>query len=78
MVALVPNETERAAVTEMVARRFGGSAMGDTMVVGTPDELVAHFGALRARGIERVYTWFADFAPPETLARFGEVVAGVP
>ena len=78
MVALVPSEAERAAVTATVARRFGGSAMGDTMVVGTPDELVAHFRGLQARGIERVYTWFADFAPPETLARFGDVVAGVP
>ena len=78
MVALVPSEADRAAVTETVARRFGGSAMGDTMVVGTPDELVAHFGGLRARGIERVYAWFADFAPPETLARFGDVVAAFP
>jgi alkanesulfonate monooxygenase SsuD/methylene tetrahydromethanopterin reductase-like flavin-dependent oxidoreductase (luciferase family) len=75
MVALVPTEGDRAAVTDLVARRFGGSVMGDTMVVGTPDELAAHFAALRERGIERVYTWFADFAPTATLAAFGEVVA---
>lgn len=77
MVALVPTEDDRAAVTELVARRFGGSVMGDTMVVGTTDELAAHLGALRARGVERFYVWFADFAPPETLARFGEAIAAV-
>ena len=77
MVALVPSEADRAAVTELVARRFGGSIMGDAAVVGTTHELVEHFGALRARGVERFYVWFADFAPPETLARFGEVIDAV-
>ena len=74
MVALVPGEDERAAVTEMVAKRFGRTVMGDTMVVGTPDELVAHFAALQERGIDRVYTWFADFAPVPTLERFADVI----
>jgi alkanesulfonate monooxygenase SsuD/methylene tetrahydromethanopterin reductase-like flavin-dependent oxidoreductase (luciferase family) len=77
MVALVPAEPERAAVTEVVARRFGGSVMGDTAVVGTAGELAAHFAGLAARGVERFYVWFADFAPPETLRRFGEVVEAV-
>jgi alkanesulfonate monooxygenase SsuD/methylene tetrahydromethanopterin reductase-like flavin-dependent oxidoreductase (luciferase family) len=77
MVALVPSEADHAAVTELVARRFGGSIMGDAAVVGTTDELVEHFRALRARGVERLYVWFADFAPPETLARFGEVIDAV-
>ena len=77
MVSVVPTEAERAAVTELVARRFGGSIMGEAAVVGTTDELVAHFGALRARGVERFYVWFTDFAPPETLARFGEVIAAL-
>jgi len=27
------------------------------------------------RGIDRVYTWFADFAAVNTLAAFGERVA---
>jgi hypothetical protein len=35
---------------------------------------VDHYGRLADRGIERVYTWFCDFAPPETLAEFGEEV----
>ena len=74
MVALVPTEGDRAAVTRLVARRFGGSGLGDTIVVGTAGELAAHFAALRGRGVERFYVWFADFAPPDTLRRFGEVI----
>jgi hypothetical protein len=36
--------------------------------------MVEHFGALRGRGVERVYVWFCDFAAPETLAAFGDTV----
>jgi alkanesulfonate monooxygenase SsuD/methylene tetrahydromethanopterin reductase-like flavin-dependent oxidoreductase (luciferase family) len=74
MVALVPTGADRAAVSELVTRRFGGSGLGDRVVVGTTGELAAHFGALRSRGVERFYVWFADFAPPDTLRRFGEVI----
>ncbi|HET6774443.1 MAG TPA: LLM class flavin-dependent oxidoreductase [Acidimicrobiales bacterium] len=74
MVAVVPTEADRAAVSELVTRRFGGSGLGDRVVVGTTGELAAHFGALRSRGVERFYVWFADFAPPDTLRRFGEVI----
>lgn len=77
MVALVPAEADRAAVTDTVTRRFGRTGLGETVVIGTPGELGAHFTALRARGVERSYVWFADFAPPETLRRFGEVIAAV-
>ena len=75
MVALVPTEADRTAVTDTVARRFGTSGMGASTVVGTPDELAAYFAAQRSRGVERHYVWFADFAPPETLHRFAEVIA---
>jgi hypothetical protein len=51
--------------------------MGESAVVGTTDELAEHFTGLRARGVERFYVWFADFAPPETLGRFGEVIVAV-
>ncbi|HZM39266.1 MAG TPA: LLM class flavin-dependent oxidoreductase [Acidimicrobiales bacterium] len=77
MVALVPGEAEREAVTAQFARRFGGWTLGDAAAVGTVDELAGHFARLRARGVERFYVWFADFAPPETLARFGEVMEAV-
>ena len=77
MVALVPTEADRAAVTDTVVRRFGTSGMGRPVVVGTADELAAYFTAQRDRGVERHYVWFADFAPPETLHRFAEVIAAV-
>jgi alkanesulfonate monooxygenase SsuD/methylene tetrahydromethanopterin reductase-like flavin-dependent oxidoreductase (luciferase family) len=75
MVALVPSEDDRRAVADLVARRFGATGMDRLMVVGTTDELAAHFAGLRDRGVERFYVWFADFAPPETLRRFGDVIA---
>jgi alkanesulfonate monooxygenase SsuD/methylene tetrahydromethanopterin reductase-like flavin-dependent oxidoreductase (luciferase family) len=48
--------------------------MGRTVVVGGAPELTDYFGGLAARGVERVYVWFADFGVPETLAAFGEGV----
>jgi len=74
MVALVPSESEREAVTATVARRFGTVGMGRSVVVGTADELAEHFAELAARGVERHYVWFADFAPPGTLRGFAEVI----
>ena len=70
MVALVPTESAREVVTQVARRRFGDA----DPVIGTAAELVDHFGRLEARGIERVYTWFCDFAAPETLAEFGDEV----
>jgi alkanesulfonate monooxygenase SsuD/methylene tetrahydromethanopterin reductase-like flavin-dependent oxidoreductase (luciferase family) len=72
MVAFVPDESSRSAVAETAARRFGTMAGG--LVAGTGTELVEHFAGLARRGIERTYVWFADFAPPETLAAFGAEV----
>jgi alkanesulfonate monooxygenase SsuD/methylene tetrahydromethanopterin reductase-like flavin-dependent oxidoreductase (luciferase family) len=70
MVALVPSEAERASVTETAQRRFGGS----NPVIGTAPELVDYFSAMAERGVERVYAWFCDFAPPDTLRAFGQEV----
>jgi alkanesulfonate monooxygenase SsuD/methylene tetrahydromethanopterin reductase-like flavin-dependent oxidoreductase (luciferase family) len=75
MVALVPRGADRDAVEEQVKRRFGWSRP----VIGSAPELVEHYGRLAERGIDRVYTWFCDFAPPDTLAEFGEdVIAAMP
>ena len=72
MVAYVPEEADRESLTEAALRRFGNSSP----VISTGPELVEHYGHLEERGIERVYVWFCDFAPPETLAAFGtEVIA---
>ncbi|WP_054567928.1 MULTISPECIES: LLM class flavin-dependent oxidoreductase [unclassified Frankia] len=69
-VAFVPSEDQRASVAELARRRFGRTGV----VVGDAEQLVEHFGTLAERGIERSYTWFCDFAQPETLAAFGESV----
>ncbi len=70
-VAFVPSEAQRGEIAATARRRFG-----DIPVVGTAPELVEYFGSLAERGVERVYVWFCDFAPPETLAAFGERVIG--
>ena len=70
MAALVPRGGDRDAITATAKRRFGFSRP----VIGSGPELVDHYGRLSEQGIERVYTWFTDFAPPETLAAFGEEV----
>ncbi|MFM8303039.1 MAG: LLM class flavin-dependent oxidoreductase [Actinomycetota bacterium] len=70
MVAYVPDEAARAQVTETTMRRFGYSKP----VIGTGPELAEHYAALEAQGVQRVYTWFCDFAPPDTLAGFGAEV----
>ncbi len=70
MVAFVGREGDRAAIAAQANRRFGHSRP----VVGTGAELADHYGRLAEQGVERVYTWFCDFAPPETLAEFGDSV----
>jgi alkanesulfonate monooxygenase SsuD/methylene tetrahydromethanopterin reductase-like flavin-dependent oxidoreductase (luciferase family) len=69
-VAFVPSEDRREEVTALALRRFG--RMGP--VIGSGPELIDYFGSLAERGVERVYVWFSDFAPPETLSAFGEEV----
>ncbi len=74
MVALVPDEASREEVTALATRRFGMYGAG--LLIGTPPEIAQRCDELGARGIERLYIWFADFAPPETLERFGtEIIA---
>jgi alkanesulfonate monooxygenase SsuD/methylene tetrahydromethanopterin reductase-like flavin-dependent oxidoreductase (luciferase family) len=78
MVALLPDESARDEVTALAHRRFGAGAMGRNLVIGTAPELAEHFGQLHARGVDRFYVWFADFAPVATLGRFAEVIAKLP
>ncbi len=70
MLALVPEGGDRSAVTDMVQRRFSYARP----VIGDADELVDHFARLAEQGVERVYAWFCDFAPPATLLEVGETV----
>lgn len=75
MVALLSSESERTEVTALNDRRFGGTKLGENLVVGTAPELTEHFGQLHEQGVDRFYVWFADFAPLETLERFGRVIS---
>ena len=76
MVTVVPSEAEREQVMATVHRRFPWLATSPAAHVhGTVDELGERFEALRERGVERAYCWFTDFAPPATLAAFGDVIA---
>lgn len=65
-VGFVPSESERDEVTTLARKRFGRAPL-----VGTAPELVDHCRHFADRGVERLYVWFCDFAPPSTLAAFG-------
>jgi alkanesulfonate monooxygenase SsuD/methylene tetrahydromethanopterin reductase-like flavin-dependent oxidoreductase (luciferase family) len=69
-IAYVKEESERDEVVGLARNRYPRRGM----VTGDADELIAHFRAQMATGIERFYVWFTDFAQPGTLAAFGERV----
>jgi hypothetical protein len=46
-------------------------------IIGNAEELTAHFSHMHARGVERFYVWFADFAPVLTLELFADVINAV-
>jgi alkanesulfonate monooxygenase SsuD/methylene tetrahydromethanopterin reductase-like flavin-dependent oxidoreductase (luciferase family) len=69
-VAYVAPGTVREDVAEKSKRRFGRTAPK----LGTGPELVDFFSEQAERGVERVYAWFSDLAPPRLLEAFGEEV----
>jgi alkanesulfonate monooxygenase SsuD/methylene tetrahydromethanopterin reductase-like flavin-dependent oxidoreductase (luciferase family) len=71
MVTFVAAGEDASVIESTAARRFGRMR---GRVTGTADELVGHFEGLVARGVERFYCWFSDFAAPATLAEFGSSV----
>jgi alkanesulfonate monooxygenase SsuD/methylene tetrahydromethanopterin reductase-like flavin-dependent oxidoreductase (luciferase family) len=73
MITFIPHESEREQITALAQRRFGWMG-ADRLVIGNGAELRAHFSAMADAGVERVYTWFTDFAPPANVAAFGEQV----
>jgi alkanesulfonate monooxygenase SsuD/methylene tetrahydromethanopterin reductase-like flavin-dependent oxidoreductase (luciferase family) len=74
MVAYVAEESRRPEIEALVARRFGQTTMGSSVVLGDAHEVRARLDDFSARGVERVYVWFTDFAPPATLEAFGRDV----
>ncbi len=77
LITLIGDERKRDAVVDLATRRFGGMNQ-EGHLVGTADELRPRLEALGDRGVERIYTWFTDFAPPETLSLFGREIIAVP
>jgi alkanesulfonate monooxygenase SsuD/methylene tetrahydromethanopterin reductase-like flavin-dependent oxidoreductase (luciferase family) len=72
MVSFVPRGADRAQVEAQTKRRFGWARP----MIGSASELLDHYGRRADQGVARVYTWFCDFATPETLAEFGaDVIA---
>lgn len=72
MTGFVRRGDDAATVTEKAKRRFGH--LGPGLVCGDANELTEHFAGLEEQGAQRIYVWFADFAPVETIAEFGETV----
>ncbi|MBF6170000.1 LLM class flavin-dependent oxidoreductase [Nocardia blacklockiae] len=72
MVGFIGAGGSAAQIREVSTRRFG--YLGAGLHCGTAEELIAHFSDFARQGVERFYVWFADFAPPPTLAEFGESV----
>ena len=77
MVAFAPDASSRDEVEAAARRRFAGTQMGERLVAGTATELAAHFTQQHAAGVDRFYVWFADFAPVDTVAGFGAVIAAL-
>ena len=70
-VGFVRDESGRAAVAALAARRFG--AWGG-LLVGSAPELAERFAAEAALGAELFVLQFHDFGVPETLASFAREV----
>ena len=74
-VTLVTDPVRRSEIDRQAYRRFG-SILDTAGITGTASELVESIRDLERRGVERLYTWFTDFAPPATLRSFGtDVIA---
>lgn len=71
-VTFIPEGADRDAVVETAMRRFSKTGH----VTGNAEELIEHYRARAATGIDRIYVWMSDFAAPDTLSEFGETVIG--
>lgn len=75
MVGFVGVGADKTEVVETSTRRFG--YLGAGLVCGESADLITHFTDLMAKGVERFYIWFADFADPATVAEFADTVMKV-
>lgn len=72
MTGFVRRGDDPTATIEKAQRRFGH--FGPGLVCGDAGALADHYRTLEAQGAQRIYVWFADFAPLGTIAEFGETV----
>ncbi|MFL0181521.1 LLM class flavin-dependent oxidoreductase [Mycobacterium sp. SMC-15] len=72
MVGFARRDQDVVAVSQTAQRRFG--RLGSGLVCGDAAALTEHFRMLESQGAQRFYVWFADFAPPESIAEFAETV----
>jgi alkanesulfonate monooxygenase SsuD/methylene tetrahydromethanopterin reductase-like flavin-dependent oxidoreductase (luciferase family) len=75
MITLVHDEATRDETVGLAERRFGFMPKA-ARAIGSPEEVADVIAGYADRGVERVYTWFTDFADPRTLQRFGADVIG--
>lgn len=67
-----------AAVDDVTAITHKRYADWGSLITGTPDTVTEALIGLARQGVERFFLPFSDFAPPETLERFGaEVIPNV-
>lgn len=77
MVGFIREGDDRNAIVDKSRRRFGH--LGPGLACGDAGELIEYFAGLEQQGAERFYVWFADFAPVDSIAEFGEsVIAAYP
>lgn len=75
VVALAPTPDAVDEVGALARRRF---ADWRSLVIGTTDRVAAELATFARLGVERFYLMFADFANPDSLARFArEVIPAV-
>lgn len=70
-VGLAPDTAHRDETRAVAERRFGNWG---GLVTGTPDEVAAALARDVRAGVELFVLQFADFGPPETIARFAREV----
>jgi alkanesulfonate monooxygenase SsuD/methylene tetrahydromethanopterin reductase-like flavin-dependent oxidoreductase (luciferase family) len=70
MVAYVHREEDRETLGADAMRRFWHS----NPLIATGPQLREHYARMAEKGVERVYAWFCDFAPAETLEAFAAEV----
>ena len=75
MVTYVGPGDDRDALVAQADRRWPGMGRIGGRIVGDLGELADELAASKARGVDRVYAWFSDFAAPATLEAFGELLA---